>query len=53
MLEMIQNPRVRQEIVRNAHEFIQAYTWDKNRSIYLNLVDALVARAGNPVTAKG
>jgi len=53
MLEMIQNPQARQEIVRNAHEFIKAYTWDKNRSIYLNLVNALVARAGHPVTAKG
>lgn len=53
MLEMIQNPQVRQEIVRNAHEFIKSYTWDRNRSIYLNLVNALVARAGHPVTAKG
>jgi glycosyltransferase involved in cell wall biosynthesis len=53
MLEMIRNPQERQEIVRNAHEFIKGYTWDKNQSIYLNLVDSLVARAGNPVTAKG
>lgn len=53
MLEMIQNRQAREEIVRNAHEFIKGYTWDKNRSIYLNLVDSLVARAGNPVTAKG
>jgi glycosyltransferase involved in cell wall biosynthesis len=53
MLEMIRNPQARREIVRNAHEFIQGYTWDKNRSIYLSLVDSLVARAGNPVTAKG
>ncbi|HWX39260.1 MAG TPA: glycosyltransferase family 4 protein [Candidatus Sulfotelmatobacter sp.] len=53
MLEMIQNSPAREEIVRNAHEFIQAYTWEKNRNVYLNLVDALVARAGNPVTAKG
>jgi glycosyltransferase involved in cell wall biosynthesis len=53
MLEMIQNRQVREELVRNAHEFIKGYTWDKNRSVYLNLVDSLVARAGNPVTAKG
>jgi glycosyltransferase involved in cell wall biosynthesis len=53
MLEMVRNPQERQELVRNAHEFIKGYTWDKNRSIYLNLVDSLVARAGNPVTAKG
>jgi glycosyltransferase involved in cell wall biosynthesis len=53
MLEMIRNPQARREIVRNAHEFIQGYAWDKNRGIYLSLVDSLVARAGNPVTAKG
>jgi glycosyltransferase involved in cell wall biosynthesis len=55
MLDMTENPEERREIVRNARKFIGTYTWDKNRSIYLNLVDALVARAraGHPVTAKG
>jgi glycosyltransferase involved in cell wall biosynthesis len=53
ILLMVANPDERRERVRNAHEFIQGYTWEKNRSIYLNLVDSLVARAGNPVTAKG
>jgi glycosyltransferase involved in cell wall biosynthesis len=53
MLEMIQYPEERREMVRNARKFIRSYTWDKNRSIYLNLVDSMVARAGHPVTAKG
>lgn len=53
MLDMIEHREARCEMVRNARKFIQAYTWDKNRSIYLNLVDSMVARAGNPVTAKG
>ena len=53
MLDMIENPEERREMVRNARKFIRAYTWDKNRNVYLNLVDSMVARAGSPVTAKG
>jgi glycosyltransferase involved in cell wall biosynthesis len=53
MLEMIEYPEERRELVRNARKFIRSYTWDKNRSIYLDLVDSMVARAGHPVTAKG
>lgn len=50
MLLMIENPAQRQELVRNAREFIQAYTWERNKSAYLDLVDSLT---GRQVTAKG
>jgi len=53
MLQMIENPGKRQELVRNAREFIQGYTWEKNKSVYLDLVDSLVSHAGRQVTAKG
>ena len=42
MLQLIRNPEVRQELVRNAREFIKDYTWEKNKGIYLDLVDSLV-----------
>lgn len=42
ILEMIQNPELRQRLVRNADEFVKRYTWDANKAIYLNLVDSLV-----------
>jgi glycosyltransferase involved in cell wall biosynthesis len=53
VLQMIENPGQRQELVRNAREFIKGYTWEKNKSVYLDLVDSLVSHAGRQVTAKG
>ena len=53
MLQMINNPGQRQELVRNAREFIKGYTWEKNKGIYLDLVDSLVAHTGRHITAKG
>ena len=53
MLQLIKNSEDRQELVRNAREYIKGYTWEKNRSIYLDLVDSLVAPVERPVTAKG
>ena len=53
MLQMINNPGQRQELVRNAREFIKGYTWEKNKGIYLDLVDSLVAQTGRHTTAKG
>jgi glycosyltransferase involved in cell wall biosynthesis len=50
MQQMIENPGQRQELVRNAREFIQGYTWERNKSVYLDLVDSLT---GRQVTAKG
>jgi glycosyltransferase involved in cell wall biosynthesis len=50
MQQMIENPGQRKELVRNAREFIQGYTWERNKSVYLDLVDSLT---GRQVTAKG
>lgn len=52
MLLLIDNPELRQDLVRNAQKFIEGYSWDRNKEIYLGLVDSLVARAGHQVTAK-
>jgi len=52
MQQLINHPEERQELVRNAREFIREYTWEKNKGIYLNLVDSLVARSGRQVPAK-
>jgi glycosyltransferase involved in cell wall biosynthesis len=46
MLQMIKNPAQREELVRNSREFIKGYTWEKNKGIYLDLVDSLVAQPG-------
>ncbi len=52
MLLLIDNPGLRQELVRNAREFIEGYSWEKNKDIYLGLVDSLVASSGRRVVAK-
>jgi glycosyltransferase involved in cell wall biosynthesis len=52
MVQLIRHPEQRQELVRNAREFIKDYTWEKNKGIYLDLVDSLVARSGRQVPAK-
>jgi glycosyltransferase involved in cell wall biosynthesis len=43
MLRLIENPGQRQELVRNTREFIKGYTWERNKGIYLDLVDSLLA----------
>jgi glycosyltransferase involved in cell wall biosynthesis len=54
MLQMINSPELRQELVRNARKFIESYTWERNKEIYLDLVDSLVAPGGRlEVTPKG
>ena len=54
MLLLINNPELRQELVRNARKFIESYTWERNKEIYLDLVDSLVASGGRlQVTPKG
>lgn len=52
MLHLINHPEERKALVRNAREFIQGYTWDKNCGIYLDLVDGLVAPNGQRAVAK-
>jgi hypothetical protein len=39
-------------LVQNAREFIKDYTWEKNKGVYLDLVDKLVAPSGRQVTAR-
>jgi glycosyltransferase involved in cell wall biosynthesis len=52
MLQLINNPGLRQDLVRNARKFIEGYTWERNKEIYLGLVDSLVAPGSVQVTAK-
>jgi glycosyltransferase involved in cell wall biosynthesis len=42
ILLMIKNPELRQKFIRDASEFVLKYSWDVNKSTYLNLVDSLV-----------
>src|SRR5580704_1070528 len=42
MLRMIEHPELRQELARNAEEFVKKYCWEENKAGYLDLVDALV-----------
>ena len=42
MLRMIKHPELRQELARNAGEFVKKYAWEENKAGYLDLVDALV-----------
>jgi glycosyltransferase involved in cell wall biosynthesis len=52
MLLLINDPGLRQDLVRNARVFIEGYTWERNKNIYLDLVDSLVAHGGRQITAK-
>lgn len=47
MLLMIRNPDLRQTLVRNATDFVHQYSWEANKSLYLDLVDSLVSSARN------
>ncbi len=42
MALLIANPTMRENLVRNASEFVTKYTWEANQAIYLDLVDRLV-----------
>ncbi len=43
LLQVISNVRLRTELVRNADEFIKAYTWNRNQDVYVKLVQRLIA----------
>lgn len=42
MLELINNTELRNRLAQNALKFVEDYTWEKNKSKYLDLVDRLV-----------
>jgi len=42
MLDLIKHPEHRRELTANASRFVQAYTWEAHKDIYLRLVDDLV-----------
>jgi glycosyltransferase involved in cell wall biosynthesis len=52
MQQLIDNPELRQNLVRNARQFIGDYTWDRNKDVYLGLVDSLVAQPGRQEPVK-
>ncbi len=52
MLQMIKHPELRETLVRNAREFIKDYVWEKNKGVYLDLVDSLVTAPGRQAAAK-
>ena len=45
MLELINNTELRNRLAQNALKFVENYTWEKNKSIYLDLVDRLVGKS--------
>jgi len=46
MRRLIRNPELRQELVKNADEFVKKFTWDAHETNYFNLVDTLVESSG-------
>jgi glycosyltransferase involved in cell wall biosynthesis len=44
MLELIQNPGLRETLAANASKFVEDFTWGKRKHEYLDLVDGLVNR---------
>jgi glycosyltransferase involved in cell wall biosynthesis len=42
MLRVIQNPELRNTLVKNASTFVEKYIWAENQANYLNLVNSLV-----------
>jgi glycosyltransferase involved in cell wall biosynthesis len=48
ILLLIEQPELRQALIRNADEFVKGYTWEANEAVYLNLVDSLVNRRRRP-----
>ena len=41
MLQIIENPLLREALVANGFEYVARHGWDVKRKDYLNLVDAL------------
>jgi len=41
MLQLIQDPNLRERLVRNGLEFAARYDWESNKARYMNIVDSL------------
>ena len=52
ILLMIKNPELRQKFSRDASEFVLKYSWDVNKTTYLNLVDSLVQSSNSRVVTE-
>ncbi len=44
MLQLIRDPRLREQLVQNAAQFVSSFGWTKKKSEYFALVDSLVSR---------
>ena len=45
MYEVLTNSQLRESMIRNANEYVARQSWERHKSGYLQLVDALIARA--------
>lgn len=52
MLELINNPQRRMEMIAKAEEFVRSYDWEANSVIYLNLIDKARSKKRQQQTAK-
>ena len=52
ILLMIKNPELRRKYTRNASEFVLKYSWDVNKSTYLDLVNSLVQSSNSRVVTE-
>lgn len=48
MLQLIRDPRLREQLVQNAAQFVTSFDWAKKKSEYFALVDSLVSRQACP-----
>ena len=48
MLQLIRDPRLREQLVQNAAQFVSSFGWTKKKSEYFALVDSLVSRQACP-----
>jgi glycosyltransferase involved in cell wall biosynthesis len=44
MYEVLTNSQLRVSMIRNASEYVARQSWERHKSGYLQLVDALIAR---------
>jgi glycosyltransferase involved in cell wall biosynthesis len=44
MYEVLTDLQLRESMIRNANEYVERHNWGRNKSGYLQLVDALIAR---------
>ena len=42
MLEMIEHEELRERLAKNALKFVEGYSWDANKQVYLELVDSML-----------